>query len=165
MLPLALLTFWLSYAYAHVALTYPPARSYPLDFLDTFRTPAPCGGMARSASPTQLKNGRDHKITWHLGYPHRGGFKLELLDSEGRKLVDLTPDGLYSGEENKNVSLSEHILYKKHFALDSRIHDILEPRPHLRGLHHSLGASSLGMGQKVQIPIVRRCQHLGRRGN
>lgn len=30
-------------ATAHVALTFPPARMYDLDFLDNSRTPAPCG--------------------------------------------------------------------------------------------------------------------------
>jgi hypothetical protein len=29
--------------YAHVALTYPPARKYDLDFLDNSRTKGPCG--------------------------------------------------------------------------------------------------------------------------
>lgn len=28
---------------AHVALTYPPARKYDLDFLDNTRTKGPCG--------------------------------------------------------------------------------------------------------------------------
>lgn len=28
---------------AHVALTFPPARKYDLDFLDNSRTKAPCG--------------------------------------------------------------------------------------------------------------------------
>lgn len=30
-------------AQAHVALTYPPARKYDLDFLDNSRTRGPCG--------------------------------------------------------------------------------------------------------------------------
>lgn len=30
-------------ASGHVALTFPPARQYDLDFLDNSRTPAPCG--------------------------------------------------------------------------------------------------------------------------
>lgn len=30
-------------AEAHVALTFPPARKYDLDFLDNSRTKAPCG--------------------------------------------------------------------------------------------------------------------------
>lgn len=29
--------------WAHVALTYPPARHYDLDFLDNSRTKGPCG--------------------------------------------------------------------------------------------------------------------------
>lgn len=29
--------------HAHVALTYPPARKYDLDFLDNSRTKGPCG--------------------------------------------------------------------------------------------------------------------------
>lgn len=29
--------------WGHVALTYPPARKYDLDFLDNSRTPGPCG--------------------------------------------------------------------------------------------------------------------------
>ena len=33
----------LSEVRGHVALTFPPARSYDLDFLDTFRTQGPCG--------------------------------------------------------------------------------------------------------------------------
>lgn len=31
------------HACGHVALTFPPARQYDLDFLDNSRTPAPCG--------------------------------------------------------------------------------------------------------------------------
>ena len=27
----------------HVSLTFPPARNYPLDFLDSARTKGPCG--------------------------------------------------------------------------------------------------------------------------
>lgn len=30
-------------AFSHVALTYPPARKYDLDFLDNSRTKGPCG--------------------------------------------------------------------------------------------------------------------------
>lgn len=31
------------YISCHVALTYPPARKYDLDFLDNSRTKGPCG--------------------------------------------------------------------------------------------------------------------------
>jgi hypothetical protein len=30
-------------------------------------------------------------VTWHLGYPHRGGFKIELLDQNDKFLSLLTP--------------------------------------------------------------------------
>ena len=30
-------------------------------------------------------------MTWHLGYPHQGGFLLELLDPEEKHLMYLTP--------------------------------------------------------------------------
>jgi len=76
----------------HVALTFPPARDYSLDFLDNVRTKPPCG-MPKGTSRTQLLAGKTINITWHLAYPHKGGFKLELLDPSERHLLDLTPTG------------------------------------------------------------------------
>ncbi|XP_076346405.1 uncharacterized protein LOC143244864 isoform X2 [Tachypleus tridentatus] len=75
---------------AHVALTFPPARKYDLDFLDNSRTHSPCG-MPKSSSVTTLPAGASFNVTWHLAYPHKGGFKLELLDQNERLLTDLTP--------------------------------------------------------------------------
>lgn len=40
---LLMVLLWLGAAEAHVALTYPPARRYDLDFLDNSRTKGPCG--------------------------------------------------------------------------------------------------------------------------
>ena len=40
---------------------------------------------------TTLKAGTTFNVTWHLGYPHQGGFLLELLDSQERHLMYLTP--------------------------------------------------------------------------
>lgn len=40
---LLLLVLGLGVVRAHVALTYPPARHYDLDFLDNSRTKGPCG--------------------------------------------------------------------------------------------------------------------------
>ena len=37
------LTLSLPAVTAHVSLTFPPARNYPLDFLDSVRTKGPCG--------------------------------------------------------------------------------------------------------------------------
>lgn len=36
-------TAYIQFADCHVALTYPPARQYDLDFLDNSRTKGPCG--------------------------------------------------------------------------------------------------------------------------
>ncbi|XP_045106315.1 uncharacterized protein LOC123501521, partial [Portunus trituberculatus] len=74
----------------HVALTFPPARSYDLDFLDSFRTQGPCG-MPKGDIKTTLLQGATFNVSWHLAYPHRGGFRLELLDPRERRLADLTP--------------------------------------------------------------------------
>lgn len=43
--PFVLLTLWYcaGYGEGHVALVFPPARKYDLDFLDSSRTKAPCG--------------------------------------------------------------------------------------------------------------------------
>lgn len=35
---------------------------------------------------TTLRAGSKFNVTWHLGYPHQGGFRLELLDPD-EKLV------------------------------------------------------------------------------
>ena len=40
---------------------------------------------------TTIKAGTKFDITWHLGYPHQGGFRLELLDANEKHLLDLTP--------------------------------------------------------------------------
>jgi len=85
---------------AHVSLTYPPARNFALDFLDSVRTKAPCG-MPKGGERTKLKSGTSLNITWHLAYPHRGGFKLELLDSKERPIRSLTP---VDTEGNKYIS-------------------------------------------------------------
>ena len=62
----------------HVSLNYPKARKYDLDFLDSFRTSGECG-MNPGQSKTILEAGALINITWSLGYPHGGGFKLELV--------------------------------------------------------------------------------------
>lgn len=43
LLALVTLVVTLTAVHAHVALTYPPARKYDLDFLDNSRTRGPCG--------------------------------------------------------------------------------------------------------------------------
>ncbi|TRY75553.1 hypothetical protein TCAL_06383 [Tigriopus californicus] len=84
------LAFCVSVSRGHVGLTYPPARKYDLDFLDNVRTKPPCG-MPKGEERTRLKAGTSINITWHLGYPHQGGFKLELLNSNEEVIQALTP--------------------------------------------------------------------------
>lgn len=86
----------------HVSLTFPPARKYDLDFLDTFRTNKPCGGMPKGNIKTTIPlNGEKLKVEWHLGYSHGGGIKLELLDAQEQKLLDLTPDFVLTNVNEK----------------------------------------------------------------
>ncbi|XP_045519064.1 uncharacterized protein LOC123710853 isoform X1 [Pieris brassicae] len=74
----------------HVALTYPPARKYDLDFLDNSRTKPPCG-MPKGSIRTSFLAGSAFTVHWHLAYAHRGGFSLRILDYLERPLLDLTP--------------------------------------------------------------------------
>ena len=64
----------------------------------TFRTPLPCGGMKKGSIKTTLPAGRKHKITWHLGYAHQGGVRIELYDGQDRKLQDLTQGFVNGGD-------------------------------------------------------------------
>ena len=41
---------------------------------------------------TKLKAGTNINVTWHLAYPHRGGFRLEVLDPQDRPIRTLTPE-------------------------------------------------------------------------
>ena len=44
---------------------------------------------------TSIKAGTSFNVTWHLGYPHQGGFRLELLDPHEKRLRDFTPTDEY----------------------------------------------------------------------
>ncbi|XP_050076124.1 uncharacterized protein LOC126563522 [Anopheles maculipalpis] len=77
-------------AEAHVALTFPPARKYDLDFLDNSRTKPPCG-MPKGSLKTSFIEGSTFNVSWHLAYPHRGGFRLEILDAREKPVLNLTP--------------------------------------------------------------------------
>lgn len=84
--------------FGHVGLTFPPARKFDLDFMDTIRTVGPCG-MEKGSIKTSVEAGKPLKVTWHLGYPHKGGYLLELLDNKGQPLQNLTEG--YQGLDNK----------------------------------------------------------------
>nr|XP_024214773.1 uncharacterized protein LOC106679441 isoform X2 [Halyomorpha halys] len=80
----------LSTGYTHISLTFPPARKYDLDFLGNFNTKGPCG-MPKGSTKTTLLAGKPFNITWHIAYPQKGGFRLQLLDKLERPVLDLTP--------------------------------------------------------------------------
>ena len=42
---------------------------------------------------TSVKAGTKFNVTWHLGYPHQGGFRLELLDANEKVIQELTQAG------------------------------------------------------------------------
>ena len=46
---------------------------------------------------TLVEAGKPLNVTWHLGYPHNGGVKIELLDAQDKKIMSLTPEGKYVG--------------------------------------------------------------------
>lgn len=90
------------YSSAHVALTFPPARKYNLDFLDNIRTPGLCGMPAGLSAPYNLESGSSLNITWYLGYAHKGGYRLELRaqnDSLLSVLAPTDPSLQYTGSE------------------------------------------------------------------
>lgn len=87
---------WLgSLCQAHVSLKFPPARKYDLDFLDSFRTVGDCG-MEAGDTRTSFQAGERINVTWHLGYPHGGGHRIELIN--GGQTTVLSPgDGAGDG--------------------------------------------------------------------
>jgi len=85
------LGIFISPMHMHVSLKFPPARMLDLDFLDSFRTVGDCG-MKAGALKTTLKAGSSFNLTWHLGYPHRGGYRLELVDPKESLELLLVPE-------------------------------------------------------------------------
>lgn len=39
---------------------------------------------------TSILSGSTFNVTWHLGYPHRGGYRIQVLDSREKPILDLT---------------------------------------------------------------------------
>ena len=79
----------------HVRLNFPKARMYDFDFLDNIRTRGPCG-MPENATglgvfKTKLITGSTIDITWVMNFPHNGGFRIQILHSNGSILHELTP--------------------------------------------------------------------------
>uniref|UniRef100_A0A1B0CTC1 Putative drebrin n=1 Tax=Lutzomyia longipalpis TaxID=7200 RepID=A0A1B0CTC1_LUTLO len=81
--------------HGHVALTFPPARKYDLDFLDNSRTKGPCGmpkgdpPLAGVVVPCVVV-----EVVGLVGVVEvgaGGGFQIQLLDELERPVLDLTP--------------------------------------------------------------------------
>lgn len=76
---------------SHVSISFPPPRTYGLDFLDNVRTKGPCGMPRGLNPPFPLLGGIKYNFTWHSAYPHRGGYRLELLDPDYKLIQILAP--------------------------------------------------------------------------
>ena len=59
--------------------------------------------MPKGDIVTTIPSGQKLKVEWHLGYAHRGGFKIELLNDQGYQDIDFTPQG-FVGSENTEVN-------------------------------------------------------------
>ena len=59
--------------------------------------------MPKGDIVTTIPSGQKLKVEWHLGYAHRGGFKIELLNDQGYQDIDFTPQG-FVGSENTEVT-------------------------------------------------------------
>lgn len=44
---------------------------------------------------TSILSGSTFNVSWHLGYPHRGGYRIQVLDQREKPILDLT-----SGQNN-----------------------------------------------------------------
>ena len=74
--------------------------------------------MKKGVIKTTLPAGQRHKITWHLGYAHQGGIRLELYDGQDRKIQDLTQSsnsGFVDG--NGDIYVRAHATQKKEVTL------------------------------------------------
>jgi len=101
MIIVLLLLTVLHHSFGHVALIFPPARKYDLDFLDSFRTSGACGGMPKGDIVTTIPNNQKINIEWHLGYAHKGGYSIEMINEEGQIEKDFTNGFVGTEEENK----------------------------------------------------------------
>ncbi|EYB84476.1 hypothetical protein Y032_0315g2258 [Ancylostoma ceylanicum] len=96
---------------AHVALTFPEARYPPLDFLDTSRTSGPCGvPVPRRPHYTNLLVGSTYNFTWRMQYPHQGGYRIVLIDKDGKTIEELAPiNGIEFAGADDQTSQSQNV--------------------------------------------------------
>ena len=63
---------------------------------------------------TSILAGSTFNVTWHLGYPHRGGFKIQVLNQKEKPILDLTKSetGFVTGDP---TALSYEVKLPKDF--------------------------------------------------
>ncbi|CAK8688129.1 uncharacterized protein LOC143461130 [Clavelina lepadiformis] len=102
----------------HVVLTFPPARPFAFDFLDNSQSEGPCGMTFNKEHKimTSLAAGTPFNVTWHVAYPHLGGIKLQLLDTEGAVLSELTDSNFIYKDDS--TRLNHEVTLKSDIACD-----------------------------------------------
>ena len=78
-------------AWGHVALTFPPARKFDLDFLDSFRTKPPCGmpkGESEARTARCELGTRAHRSAGRRGRSQRraGGMSVSVTGTVVQRL-------------------------------------------------------------------------------
>lgn len=56
------------------------------------------GKQTKGSLKTSILSGSTFNVTWHLGYPHRGGYRIQVLDASEKPILDLTN----GGQQNKS---------------------------------------------------------------
>uniref|UniRef100_A0A914WJF5 DOMON domain-containing protein n=1 Tax=Plectus sambesii TaxID=2011161 RepID=A0A914WJF5_9BILA len=99
-------------AYGHVRLTFPPARYPALDFLDSARTPPPCGVPKPAIDKgirTSIASGSTFNITWFTAFPHHGGYRIEVLNDKEEPITVLTSTDAQFVSENDTTQDSQTV--------------------------------------------------------
>ncbi|XP_052090398.1 uncharacterized protein LOC127727039 [Mytilus californianus] len=89
----------------HIALKFPPARKYAFDFMDNIRTIAPCGIPKGLGPVTDLLTEETINVQWHTAYPHKGGYRIALLDHNEQEVqvFTSTQNGRYTGANDPTI--------------------------------------------------------------
>ncbi|ESP05236.1 hypothetical protein LOTGIDRAFT_152053 [Lottia gigantea] len=80
----------------HISLIYPPSRKYDFDFMDNLLTPGPCGVPTGLGPSTTLLAGSTINVKFHLAYPHKGGFFLEVMNNNTNAILRHPQSGVLS---------------------------------------------------------------------
>ena len=101
----------------HVSLTFPPARNYPLDFLDSARTKAPCG-MPKGCRTYIL-------IIWLIQYPSEWNYyAMQWCNDLVARLWLTKPLRFHVGLcHTLSVWLGRNTWFSGHFHLYLTYHD------------------------------------------